>query len=123
MPNFAEVYAKARGSKAFLAGLVVFVFGWLGLSAVTGLDADHGLINLFLSTEASISLAFFTMLNDKTDAAQRAQADALERMVSSVLSIAEAQRDMLADHTAILRALHAGDERLLSVLTELTKEQ
>jgi hypothetical protein len=38
-------------------------------------------------------------------------------MLSALLSIAEAQRDMLADHAALLRTLKEGDERLLQTLT------
>lgn len=63
--KFAQLYAKARGSKAFLVGLCAFVFVWLAASVITGFDHDHGLINLILSLEASISLAFFALVGEK----------------------------------------------------------
>jgi hypothetical protein len=62
--KFAQLYAKARGSKTFLFGLCAIVFTWLGASIVTGFDHDHGLLNLFLSFEASISLAFFAVVSE-----------------------------------------------------------
>lgn len=62
--KFAQLYAKARGSKTFLIGLCALVFGWLGASFATGFDRDHGLLNLFLSFESSISLAFFAVVSE-----------------------------------------------------------
>lgn len=63
--KFAQLYAKARGSTAFLIGLCAFAGVWITLSAFTGFDHDHGLINLILSLEASISLAFFALVGEK----------------------------------------------------------
>jgi hypothetical protein len=63
--NLAQIYAKIRGSKWFLIGLLLTISTWLMVSRLTGFDKDHGLINLFLSAEASVSLAFFTLLSDK----------------------------------------------------------
>jgi len=62
--KFAQLYAKARGSRSFLIGLCVIVVSWLGVSLATGFDRDHGLLNLFLSFEASISLAFFAVVSE-----------------------------------------------------------
>jgi len=62
--DFAQLYARMRGSKGFLIGLCVFVFGWLGVSIATGWDRDHGTLNLVLSFEASISLAFFAVVSE-----------------------------------------------------------
>jgi hypothetical protein len=62
--KFAQLYAKARGSRTFLIALCVIVFAWLGISLATGFDRDHGLLNLFLSFEASISLAFFAAVGE-----------------------------------------------------------
>ena len=62
--KFAQLYARARGSRSFLIGLCVIVFTWLGASLATGFDHDHGLLNLFLSFEASISLAFFAVVSE-----------------------------------------------------------
>jgi hypothetical protein len=62
--QFAQLYARMRGSRSFLIGLCVIVFTWLGFSLWTGFDKDHGLLNLFLSFEASISLAFFAVVSE-----------------------------------------------------------
>lgn len=118
MPDFARLYATFRGSKAFLSGLVTFVAMWMGIHFLTGFDSDWGMLNLFLSLEASISLAFFTMLSDKQDAHSNEQAADVRRIAESILTIAETQRDMLADHAALLHTLRDGDEQILKTLTE-----
>ena len=82
--NFAQMYAKARGSKTFLYGLLVFILIWLTISRLTGFDADHGLINLILSAEASVSLAFFAMMGDKQDAQHREQVDAMFALLKAI---------------------------------------
>jgi len=61
-------YAKFRGSSIFLVGLLSFIAVWLMISKWIGFDRDHGLINLILSSEASVSLAFFAMMQEQTDA-------------------------------------------------------
>lgn len=61
----AQFYAKARGSKWFVIGLVTFIATWLTCHNLWGIDKDFGMLNLFLSAEASIGMAFFTMLSDK----------------------------------------------------------
>lgn len=44
-----------------------------------------------------------------------------DKTLRGVLLIAEAQRDMLLDHRALLQALKEGDERILKALTEGTE--
>ena len=82
--DLAKTYAKLRGSSGFLLGLIVFVALWLTASTMTGFDKDHGLINLMLSAEASISLAFFAMLQDRVDVAQQAQMDAIAQILTKM---------------------------------------
>jgi hypothetical protein len=60
-------YAKFRGSSIFLIGLLIFIALWLVASTWLSFDRDHGLINLMLSSEASVSLAFFAMMQEQTD--------------------------------------------------------
>lgn len=124
MPDFAKFYAAFRGSKGFLVGLVVFIGIWLSYHFTTGFDTEFGLLNTILSSEASVSLAFFTMLSDRQDRAQRKHAEALEHMVADIhqigqatLAMAEAQRDVLKDHVGLLRAMREHDEQVLKVLT------
>lgn len=92
--NAAELYAKARGSKSFLLGLVVFVVGWLTLTCITGFDADHGLINLILSAEASVSLAFFAMMGEEQDRRHQQQ---MEAMLDLIRAVKEEEDRILAE--------------------------
>ena len=82
--DLAKTYAKLRGSSGFLFGLIIFVMLWLSASYITGFDKDHGLINLCLSAEASISLAFFAMLQDRNDIASKAQMDIIEQILKKM---------------------------------------
>lgn len=84
--NFARLYARARGSKTFLYGLMAFILVWLVVSRWTGFDADHGLINLILSAEASVSLAFFAMMGEKQDAQHQQQVDAMLALLQAIKS-------------------------------------
>lgn len=109
MPDFARSYVELRGSKGFLWGLVTLVTVWMCLHFLIGLDPDWGMLNLFLSSEASISLAFFTMTSAKQELAAQlrdeAQAKAMMRvlnLVEAILPVAEAQRDLLQDHAEAL---------------------
>src|SRR5260370_38158152 len=87
--NIAKTYAAARGSQWFLVGLVLLVLVWLTFSFITGFDKDHGLINLCLSAEASISLAFFALLNDQQDAKFEAILEKLDDKVDDILEEVE----------------------------------
>lgn len=97
--NFAQIYAKARGSKSFLYGLCFFIAVWLTLSHITGFDADHGLINLILSAEASVSLAFFSMLSEEQD---------------------RKHQEMMAAILALLQAIKSEED---SILKEVSHDQ
>lgn len=61
-------YARFRGSSTFLWGLLIFIVLWLSVvHGFFGFDKDFGVINLLLSSEASVSLAFFAMMQEQTD--------------------------------------------------------
>lgn len=61
-------YAKFRGSAIFLWGLLGFIGIWLSIfHGLLKFDPDFGIINLILSSEASVSLAFFAMMQEHTD--------------------------------------------------------
>lgn len=66
--NFAKWYAKFRGSSTFLFGLLGFIAVWIGLHFMfSWWDQDLAGINIILSSEASVSLAFFAMMQEQTD--------------------------------------------------------
>lgn len=103
MPDLARSYARWRGSPVFLLTLMAFVAVWLVLHHFTHFDNDFGALNLCLSTEASVSLAFFTMMGERQTSesakAMAALADTLEEvraMGTAILAMAEAQRDSCA---------------------------
>lgn len=79
--DWAKTYSKLRASVGFLVGLIAFIVVWLAASAILHFDKDHGLINLILSSEASVSLAFFAMLQEKTDARVKAQMDIMQEIL------------------------------------------
>lgn len=122
MANYAQLYARFRGSKAFLVGLCGFVAIWLGFHFVFGIDKDMGELNFMLSLEASVSLAFFSMLSDAQDSAQREIVNDIRRIGEATLNMAEAQRDMLADHTALLKAMRDHDKQVLEALTSVLEK-
>lgn len=94
--NIARLYAKARGSKGFLYWLCLFIVTWLIVSTVTGFDHDHGLINLILSAEASVSLAFFAMLSDKQDEQHREQVAMMFELLKSI----KAEEDVILEEVS-----------------------
>jgi uncharacterized membrane protein len=132
MDKVLRIYLWLRSPRHFLVLLCTFVGTSLALHFTNGYDGDWGATNLILSIEASIAGAVLMMVAEESAAMQRANAkaqadmlavvltmtEAQEKTLKGVLLIAEAQRDMLLDHRALLEALKAGDERILKTLTE-----
>lgn len=79
--NFASIYSKFRGSTWFLLILLGVMGIWLTLHFLVGTDRDLGGLNLFLSFEASVSLAFFTMVSDAQTAEAKKQTDRIEQIL------------------------------------------
>lgn len=99
--DVANTYAKLRGSTGFLIGLIAFIAIWLTGSVLYKFDVDHGLINLMLSAEASISLAFFAMLQDRTESRMQAQMDLIQ---------------------GILQRMDARDQKMMEVVEDIHEE-
>ena len=132
MARLLRLYLWLRSPRVFLVLLCTFVGTSLTLHFLRAYDADFGATNLILSIEASIAGAVLMMVAEESAAMQRAAAeqmhtmlaaalaasDAQDKTLEGVLLIAEAQRDMLLDHRALLQALKEGDERILQTLTE-----
>lgn len=87
--NVAKTYAKFRGSTWFLLGLTGLICCSLLAHFLFGFDKDFGITNLFLSAEASLSLAFFTMLSDQQDAKFEAMLQQMQNNDQKVLEIVE----------------------------------
>lgn len=101
MPNFAKIYSKFRGSTWFLLILIAVCSGWLLGHEIIGMDKDLGGLNIFLSFEASISLAFFTMVSDAQSAEQKKQTDTME---------------------SILHIMNERDEKLMEIVADIHEE-
>lgn len=82
-------YARFRGSATFLFGLVGFITLWLWASTIFHFDMDHGLINLILSSEASVSLAFFAMMQEQTDMHYMEMMSAIKAMLEQSKKVDE----------------------------------
>lgn len=121
MPSLLRLYMTVRKPRNFLILLCTFIGTSLALHFLLGTDADFGATNLVLSIEASTASAVLMMVAEESAQLQRQTVDSQGSMLAALLSIAEAQRDMLADHAALLRTLKETDERLLQTLT--TREE
>jgi len=117
MRSLFRLYMTVRKPRNFLILLCIFIGTSLALHFMLGTDADFGATNLILSIEASTASAVLMMVAEESAELQRQTVESQGRMLAALLSIAEAQRDMLADHTALLRSIKAGDECLLQELT------
>jgi hypothetical protein len=103
-------YVTIRKPRNFLKIVFTFIGTSLVLHWLRGYDADWGSTNLILSIDATIASTVMLMIQE--EAAER-----MEKMLTAMLDMAAAQRDMLTDHAALLRALREGDERILKTLT------
>jgi hypothetical protein len=78
-------YAKFRGSAAFLWGLTGFIVAWLTIHCIISWwDKDLSLINLLLSSEASVSLAFFAMMQEQTEMYHTELMETIKKMVKDI---------------------------------------
>jgi len=130
MPNLMRVYASFRDPRNFLVILVTYILLSATMHLLHGYDPEWGMTNLILSIEASVASAALMMMGKKNGDEQAKMlamvlemASAQDKTLKGVLLIAEAQRDMLLDHAALLRALKEGDERILQTLTEGNQDE
>jgi uncharacterized membrane protein len=117
MHKVMRLYAAFREPRNFLVFLLTYIATSLTFHVMRGYDADFGMTNLVLSIEASIASAALMMLGKHSADMQQKNSEDQARMLAAVLAMAEGQRDMLANHTEVLRALKEGDERILQTLT------
>jgi predicted tellurium resistance membrane protein TerC len=122
MRSLFRLYMTIRKPKNFLILLLIFIGTSLILHHLMGIDPEFGATNLILSIEASTASAVLMMVAEESADLQRQTVESQGSMLAALLAIAEAQRDMLTDHTALLRAIREADERLLKALTNPTEE-
>jgi hypothetical protein len=99
--SFSQFYVKFRASAWFLAFLVGTCVSWLGAHWLFGMDRDLGGLNIFLSFEASISLAFFAMVSEFQYREQKTQSETMQ---------------------SILTQLQANDSKLMEVVEDIHEE-
>jgi uncharacterized membrane protein len=120
--DLARTYAALRGSPIFLLVLAAFVTLWLLAHHFLKFDPDFGMLNMCLSIEASVSLAFFTMLGERASQSQNKQAESLASVVNdiklmsaSLIEVANAQKSVLETHTQVLETLRKNDQAILDL--------
>ena len=120
-----RLYLTVRRPRNFLILLCLFILSSLLLHYFHGYDSDFGATNLILSIEATVAGAVLMMVAEESADIQARMLTQLVEMgeaqaktLKGVLLIAEAQRDALIDHAALLRVLRESDERILNVLKE-----
>lgn len=86
---FASGYAKFRTSKYFLVGLAVFIPLWVIWNSLPWTwhfdNSGFERLNLFLSTEASLSVALLMMDSQKQEALQRQQLMYLQHLMEAAI--------------------------------------
>ena len=122
MRSLFRLYMTIRKPRNFLILLLIFIGTSLVMHHLLGVDPEFGATNLILSIEASTASAVLMMVAEESADLQRQTVESQGSMLAALLAIAEAQRDMLTDHTALLRAIREADERLLKALTNPTEE-
>lgn len=120
-----RLYLTVRKPRNFLILLCLFICVSLLLHFFHGYDSDFGATNLILSIEATVAGAVLMMVAEESAEMQERMLKQLVEMgeaqtktLKGVLLIAEAQRDALIDHAALLRLLRESDERILKALTK-----
>ncbi len=104
-PDMAKLYTKIRGSRWFLFGLTGFIGTWMAGHFMFGWDGTWGVLNLVLSAEASVSLAFFAMISDQQERAASARMDQMIKLLELSDKI-DAHSKKLDEHIERV-ALHA----------------
>lgn len=130
-----RLYLRFRQPKVFLIALMVFIITSLILHFTRGYDSDFGSTNLTLSVEASVASAVLTVAAEESLYLLREilaivklvyelvklvkeQGLTIEKILKGVLLIAEAQREVLTDHSTILRTMRENDRLIIELLKE-----
>lgn len=107
-------YLTIRKPRNFLKIVSVFIGSSLILHWFAQYDSDWGATNLILSIDATIASTIMLMIQEESSEVQA-------QMLKALLELAKSQRDMLNDHTNMLRLMKDTDENLLKTLTKEDK--
>lgn len=95
LSQLASAYTKIRGSKGFLLTLISIIVSWISLHFTFGIDPEWGGLNLFLSSEASIALAFYTVDTARQEAQFKEQMAAHQRLLEYLIDINGAMKQVI----------------------------
>lgn len=119
--HLMRLYMAIREPKVFFVIVSSFITISLTAHVMRQYDVDLGLTNLILSIEATLYGIVSSMMVKAVMKKQDEMAELQRRQLESLIEMAQAQRDMLADHVSLLRTLREGDERILKALTSEVK--
>jgi hypothetical protein len=103
--SFAASYKRFRGSKAFVLVLSSIIGAVMVLHWTIGFDPDWGGLNLFLSIEASLSMAIFMALQEQIDRIQAANDNFQRDQLKYMLTVLDAQRAQSKSQAEMVKAI------------------
>jgi hypothetical protein len=113
---FLRTYLKFRNPKVFLIVLGAFIAISILSHLLLAYDADWGVTNMTLSIEASVAGAVLMMVAENSSRVQDQMAKVQQEQLAALMSMAEAERQMLSDHIAILKEIRENDKLFLDHL-------
>ncbi len=119
MANFAlRAYLQFRNPKVFLFVLGSFIIVSAACHVIFGYDGDWGTTNLTLSIEASVAGAVLMMVAENSSRVQDRMAKVQQEQLAALLNMAEAERQLMADHINILKEIRENDRLMLQHLRD-----
>lgn len=115
-PYLLRAYMAFRNPKYFLLMLVSYIACSVFAHGHFGYDSDWGMTNLILSIEASTASAVLMMVAERTSAMQEQMTLNQREQIGALLSMAEQDRQLLAQQMALLQEIRANDQALLDFL-------
>ncbi len=101
--HFVETFAKIRTGWGFIAGLALWISGWVVMTFLTGFDTTvagerFGVLNFLLSVEATLSMPILYMGIEVAANRDRAKLDevlkATQQLLATLSSVAEDVEDI-----------------------------
>ena len=85
-----EVFIKFRGGNGFVVSLTAFLGLWFAARSVVPFDQDFGVLNIVLSTEASLATCFLIDQQSK-------QTEADRKLLHAILALQKEEAEQLDD--------------------------
>jgi uncharacterized membrane protein len=118
----ADFTARLVGSWPFIIWQSAALVAWIVLNtaAFTGHWDEYPFVflNLMLSFQAAYTGPIVMISQNRQEELQRHTVEEIYRIGQATLAIVEGQRDILADHAAMLRERRDRDELILKALTD-----